>query len=137
MCNIGIALGHRHAIYINVLKGMLMYIACLCPNLVSVHFYAIPILHFKFPKFVIYLHRRRKRGSFGGAITNRRRAHAQGYSSCVSGSGASVRPKNAVTYSAGNGGKTICGGFSETAPLQRSNTPSAKGHMNARMCIMP
>ena len=24
----------RHAIYINVLKGMLMYIACLCPNLV-------------------------------------------------------------------------------------------------------
>ena len=34
---------------------MLMYIACLCPNLVSVHFYAIPILHFKFPKFFIYL----------------------------------------------------------------------------------
>ena len=32
-----------------------MYIACLCPNLVSVHFYAIPILHFKFPKFFIYL----------------------------------------------------------------------------------
>ena len=29
-----------------------MYIACLCPNLVSVHFYAIPILHFKFPKFL-------------------------------------------------------------------------------------
>ena len=25
--------------------------ACLCHNLVSVHFYAIPILHFKFPKF--------------------------------------------------------------------------------------
>ena len=41
-------MGHRHAIYINVLKGMLMYIACLCPNLVSVHFYAIPIFHFKF-----------------------------------------------------------------------------------------
>ena len=37
-------------------KGMLMYIACLCPNLVSVHFYAIPILHFKFPKFFIYLY---------------------------------------------------------------------------------
>ena len=36
-------------------QGMLMYIACLCPNLVSVHFYAIPILHFKFPKFFIYL----------------------------------------------------------------------------------
>ena len=32
-------------------KVMLMYIACLCPNLVSVHFYAIPILHFKFHKF--------------------------------------------------------------------------------------
>ena len=29
-------------------KVMLMYIACLCPNLVSVHFCAIPILHFKF-----------------------------------------------------------------------------------------
>ena len=26
----------------------LMYIACLCPNLVSVHFYAITILHFNF-----------------------------------------------------------------------------------------
>ena len=49
-------MGHRHAIYISVLKGMLMYIACLCPNLVSVHFYAIPILHFKFPKFFIYLY---------------------------------------------------------------------------------
>ena len=49
-------MGHRHAIYINVLKGMLMYIACLCPNFVSVHFYAIPILHFKFPKFFIYLY---------------------------------------------------------------------------------
>ena len=33
-----------------------MYIACLCPNLVSVHFYAIRILHFKFPKFFIYLY---------------------------------------------------------------------------------
>ena len=30
----------------------LMYITCLCPSLVSVHFYAIPILHFKFPKFL-------------------------------------------------------------------------------------
>ena len=27
-------------------KVMLMYIACLCPILVSVDFYAIPILHF-------------------------------------------------------------------------------------------
>ena len=33
-----------------------MYIACLCPNLVSVHFYAIPILHFKFTNFFIYLY---------------------------------------------------------------------------------
>ena len=39
--------------------------------------------------------------------------------------GASVRPENAVTYSAGNEGQKICGVFSETAPLQRSSTPSA------------
>ena len=39
-------------------------------------------------------------------------------------SGASVRPENAVTYSAGNEGQKICGVFSETAPLQRSSTPS-------------
>ena len=38
--------------------------------------------------------------------------------------GASVRPETAVTYSAGNEGQKICGGFSETAPLQRSSTPS-------------
>ena len=31
--------------------SMLMYIACLCPNLV--HFYAIPILHFKFYSLII------------------------------------------------------------------------------------
>ena len=37
-------------------------------------------------------------------------------------SGASVRPENAVTYSAGNEGQKICGVFSETAPLQRSGT---------------
>ena len=42
-------------LYSSSILGMLMYIACLCPNLVSVHFYAIPILHFKFPKFFIYL----------------------------------------------------------------------------------
>ena len=42
-------LGHRHAIYINI--GLLMYIACLCPNLASVNFGAIPILHSKFHKF--------------------------------------------------------------------------------------
>ena len=40
-------------------------------------------------------------------------------------SGASVRPENAVTYSAGDEGQKICGVFSETAPLQRSSTPSA------------
>ena len=34
-------------------------------------------------------------------------------------SGASVRPENTVTYSAGNGSRNICGDFSETAPLQR------------------
>ena len=38
--------------------------------------------------------------------------------------GASVRPENAVTYSADNEGQKICGVFSETAPLQRSSTPS-------------
>ena len=32
--------------------------------------------------------------------------------------GASVRPENAVTYSAGNEGKKNCGFFSENAPLQ-------------------
>ena len=44
--------------------------------------------------------------------------------------GASVRPENAVTYSAGNEGQNICGVFSETAPLQRSSTPSI-----ARPCV--
>ena len=38
--------------------------------------------------------------------------------------GASVRPENAVTYSAGNEGQNICGVFSETDALQRSSTPS-------------
>ena len=33
----------------------------------------------------------------------------------------SVRPENAVTYSAGNEGQKICGVFSENAPLLRSN----------------
>ena len=46
-----IGLGHRHAIYINVLKGMLMYIARLCPIL-SVHFYAIPIYTSNFLNFL-------------------------------------------------------------------------------------
>ena len=35
-------------------------------------------------------------------------------------SGASVCPESTGTYSAGNGGQTICGFFSETTPLQRS-----------------
>ena len=35
--------------------------------------------------------------------------------------GASVRPENAVTYSAGNEGQKICGVFSEDAPLLRSS----------------
>ena len=47
-------------------------------------------------------------------------------------SGASVRPENAVTYSAGNEGKNNCGVFSETAPLQRSSTPSVDGHTYSR-----
>ena len=38
--------------------------------------------------------------------------------------GASVRPENAVTYSAGNEGQKVCGVFSETDALQRSSTPS-------------
>ena len=39
-------------------------------------------------------------------------------------SGASVRPENTVTYSAGNGGRNICGDFPETAPLQKRYTAS-------------
>ena len=38
------------AAHAQTFEGMLMYIACLCPNLVSVHFYAIPTLHFKSSK---------------------------------------------------------------------------------------
>ena len=40
----------------------------------------------------------------------------------------SVRPENAVTYSASNEGQKICSVFSETAPLQRSAAPSIDGH---------
>ena len=58
-------------------------------------------------------------------------------------SGASVRPENAVTYSAGNEGQKICGVFSETAPLQRSGTSCivwlcAVGHFpaeSASVCL--
>ena len=46
--------------------------------------------------------------------------------------GVSVRPENAVTYSAGNEGQKICGVFSETAPLQRSSTPSVVRLMRSR-----
>ena len=35
---------------------------------------------------------------------------------------ASLPPENAVTYSTGDEGQKICGVFSETFPLQRSNT---------------
>ena len=42
--------------YINVTLWVRRYIiTCLCPNLVSFPFYAIPIFPFKFPKFFIYL----------------------------------------------------------------------------------
>ena len=36
---------------------------------------------------------------------------------------ASLRPENAVTYSAGDEGQNICGVFSATAPLPRSLPP--------------
>ena len=39
-------------------------------------------------------------------------------------SGASVRPENAASYSAGNEGQNICSFFFETAPLPRSSAPS-------------
>ena len=39
-------------------------------------------------------------------------------------SGASARPENAVTGSAGNKGQKICGVFSATALLPRSSAPS-------------
>ena len=43
-------------------------------------------------------------------------------------SGASVRPENTVTYLAGNGGRKICGDFSETAPLQRYTASCIVGY---------
>ena len=42
-------------------------------------------------------------------------------------SGASVCPQNTVTYSEGNGDQKILWSFSETTPLQRSNTRSTEG----------
>ena len=47
-------------------------------------------------------------------------------------SGASVCPENIVMYSASNEGQIISEFFSETAPLQRSSTPSVEGHMYSR-----
>ena len=41
---------------------------------------------------------------------------------------ASVRPENTVMYSAGNGGRKICGDFSETAPLQRHTASCVVGY---------
>ena len=74
--------------------------------------------------------------NFGFAIINPRavRVAVVLVSVCVSvksylTSGASVHSENTVTYSAGNGGQNICGGFSETAPLQRSSTVSVEGRM--------
>ena len=43
-------------------------------------------------------------------------------------SGASVRPENSVTYSAGNEGQKNCGDFSETAPLQRYTASCVVGY---------
>ena len=42
--------------------------------------------------------------------------------------GASVCPENTVTYSAGSGGRNICGDFSETTPLQRYTASSIVGY---------
>ena len=42
--------------------------------------------------------------------------------------GASVRPENAVTYSAGNEGQKICGVFSEDAPLLKSSEVAVVFH---------
>ena len=47
-------------------------------------------------------------------------------------SGASVRLENAVTYSTGDEGQKVCGFFPETAPLQRSSTPSVVRLMRSR-----
>ena len=46
--------------------------------------------------------------------------------------GASVRPENAVTYSAGNEGQNICGVFSENAPLQSWSGSSIVRLMRSR-----
>ena len=43
-------------------------------------------------------------------------------------SGASVRPENAVTYSAGNEGQKICGVFSKTHAFGDRALPPLDGH---------
>ena len=43
--------------------------------------------------------------------------------------GASVRPENAVKYSAGNEGRKICGVFSENAPLLRLSGAAVAFHI--------
>ena len=42
--------------------------------------------------------------------------------------GASIRPENAVMYSAGNEGQKICGVFAENAPLLRSSGAAVVFH---------
>ena len=75
--------------------------------------------------FVLWLNMHSQRSC--GSLINPRRACAARVtvvgSVCVSVKshltyGASIRPENAVTYSAGNGGQKLCGVFSENAPLQ-------------------
>ena len=48
-------------------------------------------------------------------------------------SGACLCPENTVTYSAGNGGQNISGGFFETTPLQISSSASIEGHTYIRV----
>ena len=47
-------------------------------------------------------------------------------------SGASVRPKNGITYSTGNEGQNICVNFSETASLQRYTASCIVCHVCSR-----
>ena len=49
-------------------------------------------------------------------------------------SGASVHPENTVMYSAGNGGRKICGDFSETAPFQRYAASCVVGYCSDIPC---
>ena len=49
-------------------------------------------------------------------------------------SGASVRPENTVTYSAGNEGQNVCGDFSQTAPLKRYAASCVVGYCSDIPC---